>query len=157
MPKKIQNNFVKLLPPGGLQISANLLSNIQTLINQNLDIFQTFINLSQRLSTFINVYCGKGASHRRTPSLPVWPLSTFAVVWDTYIQGSPTQMFAFTQTGMPWECIRTNFHIISRCSVQLVQNEKNDWAHEYVAHDHGYFLDSNKDVDWVVYGECLWS
>ncbi len=43
-------------------LSANLLSTIQTLINQNLDISQTYINFSKGLSTFINVYCCKGTN-----------------------------------------------------------------------------------------------
>ena len=47
--KKIQYIFT-------LGLSANLLANIQMLINQNLDISQTYVNFSQRLSTFINVY-----------------------------------------------------------------------------------------------------
>ena len=46
-------------------LSANLLSNIQTLINQ-LDISQTYINFSQRLPTLINVYCCKGCSLKGT-------------------------------------------------------------------------------------------
>ena len=46
MPKKIQYIFT-------IDLSANLLFNIQPLINQNLDISQTYINFSQLLSMFI--------------------------------------------------------------------------------------------------------
>ncbi len=55
VPKKIQYIFT-------IGLSANLLSSIQTLINQNLYISQTYTNFSQSLSTFIkfNVYCCKG-------------------------------------------------------------------------------------------------
>ncbi len=65
MPKKEHLKFINIykwvfqyIVTVGL--SANLLSNIQTLINQNLYISQTYLNFSQRLSTFINVYCCKG-------------------------------------------------------------------------------------------------
>ena len=37
-----------------------MIQHQQTLINQNLDISQTYINFSQRLSMLINVYCCKG-------------------------------------------------------------------------------------------------
>ena len=45
MLKKIQLGFSIYT----IGLSANLLSNIQTLINQNLDISQTYINFSQGL------------------------------------------------------------------------------------------------------------
>ena len=41
-------------------LSANLLSDIHMLINPNLYVKTTYLNLSQRLSMFINVYCSKG-------------------------------------------------------------------------------------------------
>ena len=71
-------------------LSANLLSNIQTLINENLDISQTYINLNKRLSTFINVYCCKGGFFYKFST----PLIPFEGVSGT---GGPIQVWALNE------------------------------------------------------------
>ena len=62
----LYQNFI--MPPYGrlfgtiftICLSANLLSYIHMLIYPDLYVKTTYLNFSQRLSTFINVYCCKG-------------------------------------------------------------------------------------------------
>ncbi len=58
------DQWTKYLPCGRIpdaQKRANLLSNIQALINPDLYVKTTYLTFSQHLSTFINVYCCKGS------------------------------------------------------------------------------------------------